>query len=480
MKFSTKISSGLVAVAVAASCGYVSAATVTAAGGVDRISKQGAASAATAGATSMTMLGAVVKLAGSYNQNDELTISLSGQGQFGALNTGNMSKVACVQTAGSGIVTFQFLSRGDANTITYFAESTPGTSSVASECTFNSLGILNSSLTTTGSNTSIAISGKKSGTGSPFDNETTSAATLGSVVDQYTVSRVSAFDGEIDVSTGRLTFTNGTGDTATSEVAGSRDSLAFRVVNESGITTAATAGSLSVSITAPSGWSFLDTDGNGVIDTAATRTGAITATTAAPLAGDVTLSSATVLRYSSNTLADAVHTITVGRRTTDNTGTAFEAQTFSSTGVSIAAGSSAAAVAASLTPGTWTLNGTTVQVPYMPYGTSIDQNIRISNRSTQTAGVTVQARNALGTLCGAATLAGVTVGANQVKDITADVKTYVNNCFSTASDAPNHRVSLSITTNLPSAQTEVYTGFTVNSTTTGPSRVSVTNSSNGK
>lgn len=477
MKFSTKISSGLVAVAVAASCGYASAATVSAAA-VDRISKQGAASAAAVSATSMTLLDAAVQLNGSYAANDEMTLTLSGSGQFGNLTPATQSKVVC-NSGALGTFTLAFLSRSSATTITYFAETTATTSTVGSRCTFSSLGILNSSLTTTGGNVQLTVSSKKAGTATPFDNDQTTAATIASVIEQYTVARVSAFDGEIDVSTGRLSFTNGTGDTATADVAGSRDSLAFSIANESGATTAATAGSISVAITAPSGWAFLDTDGNGVIDTAATRTGAITATNGT-LAGSVTLSSATVLTYNSNTLADSTHTITVGRRTTANSGTAFESQTFSSTGVSIAAGSGAGAVAAALIPGTWTLNGTTVQVPYMPFGSSIDQVIRVSNRSTQTAGVTVQARNAAGTLCAATTLSGVTVEANQVKDIAAQVKDYVNTCFSSAADAPNHRVSLSITTNLPSAQTEVYTGFTVNSTTTGPSRVTVVNSSNGK
>ena len=79
MKFSTKISSGLVAVAVAASCGYVSAATVSTAA-VDRISRQGAAQGTS---TSMTLIDAQVELNGTYATNDEMTLTLSGQGQFG-------------------------------------------------------------------------------------------------------------------------------------------------------------------------------------------------------------------------------------------------------------------------------------------------------------------------------------------------------------------------------------------------------------
>jgi len=393
------------------------------------------------------------------------------------LTPATQGKVVC-DSAGSGKVSFAFLSRSSATTITYFAETTPTTSSVGASCTFSSLGVLNSSLTSSASNTQLAVAAKKAGTATPFDNDATSGVTIASVVEQYTVTLTSAFDGEIDVSTGRLTFAAGAN--TSSAVLGSGDRVAFSIANESGAVAAATAGSLSVSITAPSGWAFLDTDGNGVIDTAVASTGAIDGVGPASLAGDVTLSSSTVLRYTSNTLNGGSHIITVGRKTTANAGTAFEAQTFSSTGVSVAAGSAAAAVVSALNPGTWTLNGTTVQVPYMPYGSSIDQVIRVNNRSTQSAGVTVQARNAAGTLCAATTLSGVTIAANQVKDIAADVKTYVNNCFSAAADAPNHRVSLSITTNLPSAQTEVYTGFNVNSTTTGPSRVTVVNSTNGK
>jgi len=472
MKFSTKISSGLVAVAVAASCGYVSAATVSTTG-VDRISRQGAGQAA---AASMTLVDADVQLNGSYSASDELTLTLSGQGEFGALSPATQAKVLC-DSGSLGTMTLAFLSRSSATTITYFVETRAGaTSTVGSKCSFVSLGLLNSSLTTAGANTQLTVSAKKAGTATPFDNDVTTAVTIASVADQFVAARVSAFDGEIDVSTSRLGFTNGTGDATAGAVVGQRDSFAFSIVNEAGMTTPASnaTGSITVALTAPSGWGFLDTDGNNVIDST-TPTGGVVVSNS----GTATLAAGGVLNININTLASLTHTVTVGRTNTTAAGTAFEAQTFSSSGISMKAGAAPALVTA-VTPGTWTLNGTTVQVPYMPYGSSIDQVIRVNNRSTQTAGVTVQARNAAGTLCAASTLSGVTIAANQVKDIAADVKTYVNNCFSAAADAPNHRVSLSITTNLPSAQTEVYTGFNVNSSTTGPSRVTVVNSTNGK
>lgn len=473
MKFSTKISSGLVAVAVAASCGYVSAATVSTTG-VDRISRQGAGQAA---AASMTYVDADVQLNGSYSASDELTLTLSGQGEFGALSPATQGKVVC-DSGTLGTMTLAFLSRSSATTITYFVETRAGaTSTVGSKCSFVSLGLLNSSLTTAGANTQLTVSAKKAGTATPFDNDVTTGVTIASVADQFVAARVSAFDGEIDVSTSRLGFTNGTGDTAGATVVGQRDSFAFSITNDAAntVTDASTAtGSITVAITAPSGWGFLDTNGDNVIDSTS-PTGGVDVSGG----GTATLTSANVLSININTLAAATYTVTVGRTNATAAGTAFEAQTFSSSGISMKAGAAPALITA-VTPGTWTLNGTTVQVPYMPYGSSIDQVIRVNNRSTQTAGVTVQARNAAGTLCAASTLSGVTIAANQVKDIAADVKTYVNNCFSAAADAPNHRVSLSITTNLPSAQTEVYTGFNVNSTTTGPSRVTVVNSTNGK
>jgi len=474
MKFSKKISSGLVAVAVAASCGYASAATV-AAGGADRISRQGAGQAA---AGSMTLVDASVQLNGSYAANDEMTLTLSGQGEFGALTPATQSKVIC-SSAGTGTFTLAFLSRPSATTITYYVEQVGSTSSVGSLCTFSSLGLLNSTLTTAGANTGLVVSSKKAGTATPFDNDVTSAVTIASVVDQFSATVLSVFNGEIDVSTSRLAFTNGTADATSGAVVGSRDTFAFSIAAVAVDKTAASVanGSVSVSITAPSGWSFLDTNSDGIIDTSGSADAVIS--TSVGGASSVTLASGNALTFTVNTLAAQTITLTVGRTNATAAGTAFEAQTFSSTGISMKAGS-AAALVQSATPGTWSLNGTTVQVPYLPYGTSIDQNIRINNRSTQSAGVTVQARNAAGTLCAASTLTGVTVSANQVKDISAQVKDYVNNCFSSATDAPNHRVSLSITTNLPSAQTEVYTGFTVNSTTTGPSRVTVVNSSNGK
>jgi len=127
--------------------------------------------------------------------------------------------------------------------------------------------------------------------------------------------------------------------------------------------------------------------------------------------------------------------------------------------------------------GSFNINGVTIVVPYMPYGTSgtsaITQSYYMANNSTVSGTVTGIARNQAGTSCNLGTLG--TAAANAVTNLSTSVNNAIAACYATAGVYPDGtRVYLELTSNTAAANTVLNTTYNVG----GSSRVNVTNNSN--
>jgi len=115
------------------------------------------------------------------------------------------------------------------------------------------------------------------------------------------------------------------------------------------------------------------------------------------------------------------------------------------------------AYATGLTAGSWTLNGSSVFVPYMVYGTlndvSYGQVINVANNSSKVGDIKVDAWNEDGTVL----LSNVKVGeakANTVTSIAGAVRSALN-----GAGLVNGKVSMKITTNVPGKAVTVYSAY---------------------
>jgi hypothetical protein len=119
--------------------------------------------------------------------------------------------------------------------------------------------------------------------------------------------------------------------------------------------------------------------------------------------------------------------------------------------------------------GAWTLNGSQVSIPYMPYGSVITQIIYASNEGGQTGASTLDMTFEDGTsdTCSLGNIApGVTALAGMIRT-----------CVEDSNGTASQKVALVITTNVPSSDIEVYSAYNVNTDGGNGDRVTVPNSS---
>jgi hypothetical protein len=134
---------------------------------------------------------------------------------------------------------------------------------------------------------------------------------------------------------------------------------------------------------------------------------------------------------------------------------------------------SLATIASGTAAGSWTLNGTTVNIPYVPISSSINLSVLMANRSAQTGTVTFTAWNASGTSC-TGTLG--TINPTSQASFGSSLRAALQACTGTGwAGASGAVVQLLATT--PSADTEVHSAFT---TLDGASRQVLINSTQGR
>jgi len=498
-KFLTK---GALVAAVAAACGYATAATTGPKTGDDyqaRVSLEGAKLGTGAGLVNKTVrFNMTVTTEVSHFAGDEwrLTLSKGSWATSGASSFG----VSC----SDGDITLDSIPTIDGANMTFTVAGTSGTTS-AVECTFTSLGVVATSLTTAG-NVSVTF-GAKRPSSSTFDRDlgSTPTANAFSVASQLlaTASVQSAFNGTVDYqgSAGK----GFAADDGTDLVGGKEDALVVLLAKSTVDTKYSLTGtaSLTMVLTAESGksFSFLDANRNGTCtadewettsangDVSATGAAGTGASSVITINGTCTeLTFKDLITVPGNTAGSQTYTIAMGSRnaapSVGTVGNTLTPMDFPSTAaakalsVSLTRGTTTLVSSEALDAGLWDSNGSTVNIPYMPVNTVAASRIApvvyITNRSQVSGPATATMRNEAGVEC---TASLGTIEANRTTNVSNLINDAVKTCYNTSSaaEAAGHRLSITITASLPSADTEVYSAFTVG----GTSRVSVVNSSNG-
>lgn len=399
------ISRVIVGVAVAGACGYASAATIGSVGAADPYALE-AIQVATA--NSNVNAGAItITLGQSYVLNDTLELSISGA-NFGSV-TAVSQAFTCEGGSGNSTVFSIVAASSGASTLTYVAN-TPVGLVPGQQCNVPSV-VFNASSVSAAGNIAVSSVSKKAATLASFDSAT--SVTIASVASAWSVSTNTVFDGVIDVQNNRLTFASGEG--PLNNLGGSTtgvDSFAFSInvntarVGTDGNPVSGVTGTMVLTLTAANSFGFLT---DPVADTAGTCSisgnGAVTATPAAGTAAITVNSTCSALTVTVPTVAAGVYAVSLGRGAVDSSltttnSTPFAEQAYTAAvALSMGTGSRLAAVSGAPSAGSWTINGTTVNIPYLPINSNIDLVVNIANRSNQTGAVTFTAWNASGTSC---------------------------------------------------------------------------------
>jgi len=483
-----KYGKAAVIAAIAGSCGYVSAATIsaTSAAGTNVVSLEGVATTANATATiainpiSMTM-------GETYFAQDRIELVLSGaNARFASYGpSGVTPSVTCNGT--DFLLESSLSTPGNTASFTIYQKSA-GVTSIGKVCSFASLAVLASSLTSSGD---VTISSRRVSAGVNSDTgvaASTGANKLFSVGSQITgVTVLSALNGVVDFQSS-LGLGFAADDGVTAGVTGKGDAVTLEVASRETWLSTTGAFSLTFAISAASGKTFAFLDDGGACGTSAELNRSTSNGRVAATAGAVTINAAcTAISYSNNSLQNLTGTaqtikLEFGHKsTTPSTGVVIEPMVFPSFDATISQGATTRATGAGLLPGTWTSNGSTVQIPYMPINSTagagkIDPVIVISNRSAATGTITATLRDEAGNTCALTDAALGTIAGNRTKSIGGLIRdAAAGSSCPTLNVAGGERLSITLNVTLPSGSTEVYSGYTVG----GADRVTVVNSSNG-
>jgi hypothetical protein len=487
--FMRLISKVIVGAAVAGACGYAAAATITPPTAGDPVSRQGAL---VAGATTVSNVSVNILLQDTYSQFDTIRISPT-NGLFMSADVANAHSASFICSgAGGNSVVFNLTPASSSPSLLVYTAETPNgpTAGSGASCPIGSVGFRLSSLTTI-DNVQVQSVSRKSNLVT-FDSA--SAVTVASVAEQFTVTVSQALNGVIDVSSSRLTFASNTdavtGITASATVAtyADRFSVSFNRVPTRNSITAAT---IVLTLTAGTSFAFLqEPDGQTGAGSCSTAlgTGVATSATAGGALGTISMGTAStgansgacnVMTVSFGSADPAgLYSVYLGRSLTPATttnSTVFAPQSYTAS-VAVTGGTSGAIALGSLastSAGSWTLNGTTVNIPYVPISSAINLSVLMANRSAQTGTVTFTAWNASGTSC-TGTLG--TINPTSQASFGSSLRAALQACTGTGWAGASGAVVQMLSTT-PSADTEVHSAFT---TSDGASRQVLINSTQGR
>jgi len=477
------ISKVFVAAAVAGACGYASAATLTVTG-QSYTNNTFALEAAVAGAATNTVLIGTLNatIVGQYTDGDYLELDLSGANgiSYGTAAT-NTASFTCTNGAGNTIVATLLTASSTATKLVYSFDVT-GISDNQT-CAIPSVYVNLGSVTGAGD---IVITPRQRvalGGGQTVITRGT-ATKVGSIANRYSISAATLLDGEIDVQNNRLVFTGpaGTG-FATDSTRSDTYGVSINVASADHTVLAQLTGTMTLALTASSDFNFL-IDPAGSTCEVSSGTGQATAFIGGGASGSVTASTnCRVLTAVIPSFQVGVYKIGLGRTAapTVANSTAFTEQTYTATAVArytTAGGRTGNSKdLGSASAGAWTINGTTVNIPYYPINADINLITNISNRSNQSGAVTMVAWNAAGTRCpatGSTSLSAVPAFGNH--SLGAEIKTALLACTGAGwTGATRATVQLVVPT--PDTLTDVNTSFSAND---GRSRQIVINSQNTK
>lgn len=420
--------------------------------------------------TVTTALGDItLTLGATYDVNDEITFTMVG-GQFGPDNAGALgclSGTFTPVTSGSGTATRKFRNTASAVTDTI--------------CTLSGVSIVDSTVSSTaGSTVGIQATGYKSSTASNFNN-TGSLGTVATVVDQWRVAVSTAFNASVDAKKNNKIYTNG----AVS------DQLLVSVTNAAVLNAA--------NLAAASSTNALVIDINGTFDFLANGTETVSTTNnTSVLAGENSAvaagsHTATLTAIGAGTSISGLRLTVAGTDLPSNggaartygvdvisadtaTANAITAQDFAASSTySLSFARGAAETASNLDAGIWGASGAVIFVPYMPIGGSISNVLYFTNNSSSTGNALMTVRGEAGGSTACTTTATKALVSNGVTNLSTEFAALIAACQAAGRIATTDKVFITISSTVPVANSEVYSGFTVG----GTSRVAVVNSSSG-
>lgn len=489
------ISKIVIAGAVASACGYAAAATLVPAQvtpySLESIQTSGAAyvgytgQAAGGGATNGN--GMVLNL-GAPDVATGQRLTLSGAG-FGSADRHTQSFTCSADiTVNRGSVTFAISSGASgANSIVYAVTASNGNTQNAS-CVIPSIGFSTASLS---SAQNIDISGLVTVTAGGATIDSFTATRIASVSNEYSAAVTTALNAVIDVQSNRLTFAGTPDSTTAFNGGGVADNFVLTLTPTAKTTVGGVyAGTFSVSLTASPDFAFLNDNATNGVCTPGSGSGQATALTAGGPAGTVSVSPTSagcnvLTAQFAVPFSNLAYTISLGRNATDavaSTASAFAPTTYTA-GYSfrnVAGGATLTATnsASTLAAGSWTQNGTTAVLQYVPISATIPLQIIVANTSAIAGSLSFTAysngASCTGTLGSVNANSTVTVG-SLLRSALLGQAAATSNCPATFTNQEG-RAAVSIVSTTPSANTRVHSGFTVTGST--DSRQIIINSTN--
>jgi hypothetical protein len=442
-------------------------------------------------------IAAAVSLNDNFANTDHLLFTANSGVSFGSLShlSTTLSCSVLGGAAGSSITFALDTTNSNASQIRYNVSGTPGSVAGGAICAGSGSATANpgAGAVTTLAFRANSVSATRDTTvivrrvttsGSTFD--VSAAGTILSVASEYTVGAASTLDGVIDVQGGRLSFQSGGDTTVAGFAASAADAFAVSVARSTRIQPAglSVTGSLQISLTAQTSFGFLQeptgaTGAGSCSITAGTGQAAATAVGAAAVGSTLAFASGqnsgscSVLVANFETINAGVYAIQLGRVGTANASnsTVFAPQTYTATST-LKQGAITHVTDSARAAGAWTLNGTTVNIPYLPLTTSGVQ-VMIANQSSQTGTIDYTAWNADGVSC---TGSLGTIAANGNASVGTSLKAALAACTTTGW-AGTTRATVQLVVTTPSTSTTVHSGF---SATDSVIRSTVINNTNGK
>jgi len=312
-----------------------------------------------------------------------------------------------------------------------------------------------------GSEVTVKVETLSAVPGSPIDDVSVVAT---KVINQFTLANITgdALAGteggkslKVDVSDARNSWTDGTKVTV-DKIKATLSSAKIDILKASAI-----GKQITYVVTGTTGFSFLDADASGAVDT-----GTVTTTTTTPVfnTGMTTLTETAAAIGPG--LFDGVVADTGITESFDfdvapaTTKYVIAPQSFSLTATLPYADATAKAQSVTLsdTAGSWSLNGSSVTIPYMPFGTNTQVILRATNTSSVAGDLTVRymAEGSQASWKDLGVIGTVPAGVTNVSDLVINaIKTDMGN------PTTGQKVALELTTNSPSSAITFFAGFKV-------------------
>jgi hypothetical protein len=349
----------LLAISLAAAVGTVNAGTLNAGGTVvagttnpQTISNQSGATVASLNTLTMT-IGSTAAVRENYKTLDKVKVTVTGA-------TLSASSNATISVSGLAGVTAVNPTYPDANTILFDVASASSTPAAGSTISIGGVALA----LTAGQNVSMTIEAISTVAGVVIDSA--SGAVL-NFADEFAAKKGSNVANAV-ISFDRLTFSGPSGHSASADV------IEVAITDAALTHSDVTAGGLATTVKLNGDFSFLDVDGDGTLEAGE---GSITGA-GGTLAVAKDLQSATITANSVGTKAFTVTLPAASKKVQ------VAAQTYTADATvayTNAAGKAGSVVTSGIAVGSWTLDGTTEALQFMPFGSQYANSVTVTNTS---------------------------------------------------------------------------------------------------